>query len=358
MSDALANIRTYKTQHYQLGLISVWHRLPIARRALVFILLFIGQLGELRVVLTKRSSKLRTFPGHISLPGGKADTGLELPWQVSRREMSEEIGLSEDNDYLMKNYGFTIEHVNELPCYLLRTMSSVKPCVGFMKFKENGRNKQELLENLKLRVNPGESSSIFSCPLRDFLYPAADEPAAEALERTHYLIKWAGIPWNLRSYTFPQLKTLEVSWLLEFKDISGSEDECSIDEEAKLVQTPPVTPINGQSLKNNKKDLSSWGQLGSRLDEETKVKIYDVWGLTANILHDLAEIVYLGHSVMGRELGEEELIYSLWKNGQLQGKARSEQESALISATLSDKTSFGDVLPRSEFLRLKRLYKI
>ncbi|KAF3987524.1 hypothetical protein FT663_00686 [Candidozyma haemuli var. vulneris] len=356
--DVLANLRAYKTQNYSSGHVSVWHRLPIARRASVFILLFVGSLGELRVVLTKRSSKLRTFPGHISLPGGKADTGLESPWQVSRREMSEEIGLSEDNEYLEKNYGFTIDHVNELPCYLSRTMSAVRPCIGFMNFKNNGGDKQALLENLKLRVNPGESSSIFSCPLRDFLYPALEEAAQEALERTHFCIKWGGIPWHLRSYTFPQLNIQEASWLQEFKDISASEseDELSADEKAKSEQTPPPTPNAGR--KKQKKDLTTWGQLGSRVDEETNTKIYDVWGLTANILHDLAEVVYLGHSVKGRQLGEEELIHSLWKHGQLQGKVRSEQESALISSTPADKTSFGDVLPRTEFLRLKRLYKM
>lgn len=352
-TDLLGHLRAYKTQNYLLGPVSVWHRVPVVRRALVFILLFVGLVGELRVVLTKRSLKLRTFPGHISLPGGKADTGLELPWQVSRREMSEEIGLSEDNDYLESNYGFTIEHINEMPCYLLRTILAVRPCIGFMKFKENGRNREELLERLKLRVNPGESSSIFSCPLRDFLYPAVEETAQEALERTHYLIKWAGIPWHLRSYTFPQLNIKEAAWLQGFKDISASEEECSADEDAKLAQTPPPTP-----RKKQKKDLSSWGQLGSRVDEETNTKIYDVWGLTANILHDLAEVVYLSHSVNGRQLGEEELIHSLWKHGQLKGKVRSEEEAALISLTPSDEVSFSDVMPRSEFLRLKRLYKM
>lgn len=353
-SGLLAPLRAYKTQNFNGGKVSVWHKVPIARRALVFILLFVGLVGELRVVLTKRSLKLRTFPGHISLPGGKADTGLELPWQVSRREMSEEIGLSEDNEYLEKNFGFTIEHINELPCYLLRTMLAVRPCIGFMKFKENGRSKQQLLENFKLRVNPGESSSIFSCPLQDFLYPESEELALEALERTHYLIEWAGIPWHLRSYTFPQLNVKEAAWLQEFKDISASEEESSADEEAKLAQTPPPTP----KTKKKKKDLSSWGALGSRVDEETKQKIYDVWGLTANILHDLAEVVYNRHFVNGRQLGEEELIYSLRKHGQIQGRRRSKEEAALISLTPTDKISFGDVIPRTEFIKLQRLYKM
>ena len=64
----------------------------------------------------------------MALPGGKADSGLELEWQVSRREMHEEIGLS-DNDEDLKNLGISIEHLTQLPSYLSRTFSCVKPCV-------------------------------------------------------------------------------------------------------------------------------------------------------------------------------------------------------------------------------------
>lgn len=361
MEDSyLENIRAFVPKNYQLQPTSIWNRLPVARRASVFILLFLGQFGELRVVLTKRSSRLRNFPGHISLPGGKADTGLELPWQVSRREMSEEIGLSENNDILLKNYGFTIDHIAELPCYLSRTFSAVRPCIGFMTFSSRV-SERDLLHNLKLRVNPGESSSIFSCPLKDFLFPASDELPREALERTHYLVKWGGIPWHLRSYTFLQSNDKEVSWLRGFDDLSASEisqDEDTADELEKRAQTPP-SDRECFHTKRRKKDLSSWGRLGSRKDSTTNEKIYDVWGLTANILHDLAELVYLGKSKNNRELGEEELIWSIWHYGkQMQSKERSKEESRLILLTPTDGVSFGEVLPRTEFNRLKRLYKM
>lgn len=353
----LENIRAFRPRNYQLQPTSIWHRLPVSRRASVFILLFLGNCGELRVVLTKRSLRLRNFPGHISLPGGKADFGLELPWQVSRREMSEEIGLSENNEFLLQNYGFTIDHVAELPCYLSRTFSAVRPCVGFMNF--HSKQPEELL-SLKLRVNPGESSSIFSCPLKDFLFPAYDELPREALERTHYLVKWGGIPWHLRSYTFLQTNDKEVGWLRGFDDLSAldlSENE-SIDEIEKRAQTPPLGKDCLQT-KRRKKDLLSWGKLGSRRDSETNQKIYDVWGLTANILHDLSEVIYLGKPKNDRELGEEEMIWSLWHHGkQMQTKERSQVELELISLTPTDKVSFGDVLPRTEFNRLKQLYKI
>ncbi|KAK6461221.1 NUDIX hydrolase domain-like protein [Scheffersomyces coipomensis] len=354
------NISSYTSKYYQNQPISVWHKLPISRRSSVFILLFLGQLGELRVLLTKRSSKLRNFPGHISLPGGKADSGLESEWQVSRREMEEEIGISVNNDILLKNYGFVIDHINILPCYLSRTFSAVRPCIGFMNFSDINNLHHHKIINL----NPGESSSIFSCPLRDFLYPAsaANIDPLESLERNSYKVKWGGIPWNLRSYTFLQSNQNEVPWLKDIDDLSASDLESSLEEEEEDNQID-ATSKNQQlpKAKRVKKDLSSWGRLGSRRHEETDEKIYDVWGLTANILHDLAEIVYSeNQSTINREIGEEELIYSVWHYGnQMKSKQRSEEESKLIqSESVRDEFGFNDILPRTEFNKLKQIYKL
>lgn len=47
------------------------------------------------LILTKRSSKLRTHPGQWALPGGRVDAG-ETPEQTALREMDEEIGLKLD----------------------------------------------------------------------------------------------------------------------------------------------------------------------------------------------------------------------------------------------------------------------
>ncbi|KAK6457410.1 NUDIX hydrolase domain-like protein [Scheffersomyces xylosifermentans] len=350
----LQNIKNHVVRHFQNHQESIWHKLPISRRSSVFILLFLGQLGELRVILTKRSSKLRNFPGHISLPGGKADDGLESEWHVARREMEEEIGLSSNNDELEQKYGFTIDHLNILPSYLSRTFSAVRPCIGYMNFSKKV-DESDLIHNLKINLNPGESSSIFSCPLRDFLYPVVEEEPLESLDRNSYAVKWGGIPWNLRSYTFLQTNSNEASWLKGIKDLSASEDEddqgTDIDNSEKESVTPP------EARKKTKKDLSEWGRLGSRRHSETNEKIYDVWGLTANILHDLADVTYRGPPK--RELGEEELIYSIWKYGnQMRAKERSEAEVKLIQSKAMDDFGFGEILPRTEFNRLKKLYKL
>lgn len=326
----------------------------------MFILLFFGHLGELRVILTRRLSKLRNFPGHISLPGGKADTGLESEWQVARREMHEEIGLDADDKLLVKHFGFTVDYLNILPAYLLRTFSAVRPCVGLMKISAV-EDEARLLNDLRLNLNPGETSTIFSCPLRDFLYPVRDEPAMECFERSSHEINWGGIPWRLRSYAFLQHNENEADFLKEIEgDPTSEEDDHDHDSDHDHVtHTGSTDASKPRPSGPPKKDLSSWGRLGSRRHSETNEKIYDVWGLTANILHDLAEIVYEGGKIE-REIGEEELIYSLWHHGnQLRQKERLEEEVKLIASTPMDRSyGFGDVLPRAEFLRLKKLYKL
>jgi 8-oxo-dGTP pyrophosphatase MutT (NUDIX family) len=48
--------------------------------------------GEARVILTRRSSRLRTHKGEVSFPGGRVNPG-ELPAAAARREASEEVDL-------------------------------------------------------------------------------------------------------------------------------------------------------------------------------------------------------------------------------------------------------------------------
>lgn len=363
----LDNIKNYIPKFYQLQPQLVWHKVPVSRRSSVFVLLFLGNLGELRVILTKRSSKLRNFPGHISLPGGKADSSLETEWQVARREMEEEIGLSSNNDYLLKNFGFTIDYLNILPSYLSRTFSSVRPCIGFMNFHKNDDNFQNnILSNLNLSLNPGESSSIFSCPLKDFLYPISQD-FQEALECTYHRVKWGGVPWKLRSYIFKQNNPYEVAWLKDIDDLSSTDYEVDLDDpmedvfENEIEESSRHIEIVDQSntpANEKKKNLEEWGRLGSRLDEETNEKVYDVWGLTANILHDLAQLTYTNK--FNHEMGEEELIYSIWRYGnQMKQKSRSPEEVKLINSHgLPNEFGFNDILPRSEFLKLKQIYKL
>ena len=81
---ALANLRAFAPPPTN------WYRCPLNRRAAVLILLFADRRGDLRVVLTIRSSGLKNYAGQAALPGGKSDTMQETPWLTARREAFEE----------------------------------------------------------------------------------------------------------------------------------------------------------------------------------------------------------------------------------------------------------------------------
>lgn len=315
--DPLANLRAYVARAAVGQGTSVWHRMPVSRRAAVLVLLFLGRSGEWRVVLTRRLSRLRSFPGHVLLPGGKADNGLELAWMVAQREAAEEIGLGLAEE-LARRFGAVYEPVTELPCYLLRTLLAVRPCVAVMQVPPD-------TADLGLVLNPGESLGIFLVPLRDF------EPGTAALEAqllSHRAVRWGGIPWHLRLVTFARDNPAEAPWLRGLDDVeSGSDSETT----------------------------EGWGNRGMRRNS-ANMPIYDVWGLTANILHDLNRVMYprTAPETAQMVLGEEDLIHALWTHGHLQPGARTELELRIISDA---DALFAELLPRTEVARLRRLYK-
>ncbi|ODV84299.1 hypothetical protein CANARDRAFT_201229 [[Candida] arabinofermentans NRRL YB-2248] len=323
-SQYLINLMNYKPTFASNSPFSIWHKLPFVRRSSVLVLLFLGKQGELRVVLTKRSRKLRNFSGHISLPGGKVDGGLESEWQCSRRETEEEIGISRHNDLLKNQFGFVIEELKVLPTYLARTFLGVSPCIGFINWLDEekaGNFNDQHVSNIVL--NPGESSSIFSVPLKDFLQPKPRRyELKECLKQSYIKTKWGGISWNLRSFIFPiSNNENEVEWLEEIQDLSSASEPGSEDE--------------------------------THEDQEFGIRTRNCWGLTANILRDLAEVVYTGDP--GSIIGEEELIKGLIDGGQMKGKERSEFEKKMINNVKGCSFEEG-VGGDAKFKELKKLY--
>lgn len=308
VAGILSHLTEYRPTFYAGNSKSVWHRLCIRRRSAVLILLFVGKSGELRVILTKRSRKLRHFSGHVALPGGRADSGLETEWQVARRETDEEVGISRYDSILREKFGCDIKYINTMPCYISTTFLAVAPCIGFLE----RRTASNGISDLKL--NPGESVSVFSVPLRDFLQPP--DPLLQPLEcirNTHVLTKWGEIPWNLRHFIFPEVNNQEVKWLADVKDLS-----------------PPSSPRGS-------------------MDRHTR----DCWGLTANILHDIADIAY-NHDTT-RKIGHEDLIWMLLQKGEM-GEEPNEFQKRM-STERPNSGSFKECLPLEQFKYLQNLYR-
>ncbi len=89
----------------------MWDRLPGIQsdepadtgtdRAAVLVPLYADELGDVRVVLTKRPMTMPTHAGHIAFPGGRPDPDDGGPVGTALREAEEEVGISPDSVELM-----------------------------------------------------------------------------------------------------------------------------------------------------------------------------------------------------------------------------------------------------------------
>jgi len=103
--------------------------------------------GEARVVLTRRSSALRSHRGEVSFPGGRTEPG-EGPVAAALRESQEEVGLDPG----------LVEVVGWLhPLLTFSSGSLVVPVVGV------------LAERPVLVPNPGEVERAFDAALAEFV---------------------------------------------------------------------------------------------------------------------------------------------------------------------------------------------
>lgn len=123
----------------------------VQKRAAVLMLLGEGEGGRVDVVLTERSSHLRSHAGQVSFPGGGLDPG-ETPAQAALREAWEEVGVEPGS----------VDVVATFPgLYLTPSQNAVTPVLGW--WREPGP--------LRL-VDPGEVARVVRVPLDDLVDPA------------------------------------------------------------------------------------------------------------------------------------------------------------------------------------------
>lgn len=65
-------------------------------QAAVLVPLYEDDMGEIRVILTKRPDSMPTHAGHIAFPGGRPDDGDDGPVGTAIREAQEEVGIEPD----------------------------------------------------------------------------------------------------------------------------------------------------------------------------------------------------------------------------------------------------------------------
>ncbi|XP_038995307.1 nudix hydrolase 15, mitochondrial-like [Hibiscus syriacus] len=119
------------------------------KRAAVLICLFEGDDGDLRVILTKRSSRMSTHSGEVSLPGGKAEEGDRDDAETATREAQEEIGLDPS----------LVNIVTLLEPFLSKHLLRVVPVIGIL-YDKNA---------FKPTPNAAEVDEVFDAPLEMFI---------------------------------------------------------------------------------------------------------------------------------------------------------------------------------------------
>lgn len=119
------------------------------KRAAVLICLFEGDAGDLRVILTKRSSRMSTHSGEVSLPGGRAEEGDKDDGDTATREAKEEIGLDPS----------LVDVVTVLEPFLSKHLLRVVPVIGILNDKRA----------FKPTPNPAEVEAVFDAPLEMFI---------------------------------------------------------------------------------------------------------------------------------------------------------------------------------------------
>jgi peroxisomal coenzyme A diphosphatase NUDT7 len=253
--------------------------MPLSRRAAVLILLFVDPHGSLRVVLTMRSSTLRSYSGQAALPGGKAEEG-ETAFMTARREAAEEIGLPVQESKLPSP--FKVEHLCELPSNLAKTELVVRPCVAFL-HSHDERTGQDAnpAETLIPRLDAKEVAAVFTAPFHNFL-SSEDDPTQENLPgkpSDWYQGQWTD--WH------------QVRWRMHNFFVPVTNQDVTI---PKRMQGQEAAADHLHSLKR-----------------------YRVFGMTARILVDAARLAYSKEPTFehNSHFGDEDMIVRLRQIGRL-----------------------------------------
>ncbi|KAJ3280898.1 hypothetical protein HK104_000342 [Borealophlyctis nickersoniae] len=166
--DILHSFRTYHPTHSG----SLY---PPLQRAGVLVPLKIGDDGEVYVLLTLRSNKLRKHGGEVALPGGKVDPSDRDIYATAKREAWEEIGLPPDSVEILTTLHNTVSRFNVL----------VTPVVALVPL------------DFVPTPNHDEVAECFSVPLRRFVMD---------VDRTHVDIMWEGVPYRAHSFMYKGYK--------------------------------------------------------------------------------------------------------------------------------------------------------
>ncbi|KAJ4408993.1 8-oxo-dGTP diphosphatase [Didymella pomorum] len=286
-----------------------YYNCPLSRRAAVLIVLFPDRHGDLKVVLTMRSASLRNYAGQAALPGGKADSLSETPWDTARREAYEEIGLPMDDSKLK---GFKVEHLCELPANLAKTELGVRPCVAYLSptvptsgtETSSGGTDSEVEDRLIPRLDPKEVAAVFTAPFHAFLRKEWSGPGPAPVQKNGKPEKWYRGSWT---------DWHESRWRMHnFYIPKPPPSSREMRRNAAKSQPPSGSSEHGTGLPEGDDPRPE----PSALDDLTTFRVF---GMTARILVDAARVAYGEEPEFehNSHFGDEEMIGRLLKIGRL-----------------------------------------
>ncbi|KAJ5692595.1 hypothetical protein N7462_002018 [Penicillium macrosclerotiorum] len=283
--EAIERLRNYTPPPTAYG------NVPLNRRAAVLILLYADPQGDLRVVITIRAKTLSSYAGEAALPGGRADTLTETPFQTARREAWEEIGLPDIAQPLPPP--FAVEHLCELPANLAKTELVVRPCVALLHaFDPRSGTSVDPEVELIPKLDAREVAAVFTAPFRDFLRAQDDseEPG-----------KWYRGSWSL------------------WHDSNWRMHQFFVRPNADRVTKP--RPRRGSQTRAQ----SRAADLLAAQEHAGAIERYRVFGMTARIIVDAARVAYAEEPEFehNSHFGDEAMIAKLRRLGRLSAVRRA-----------------------------------
>ena len=258
-----------------------------------------------------------TDAGQAALPGGKADTLQETPWQTARREAFEEIGLPMSEKNLPP--GYTVEHLTELPTNLAMTELGVRPCVAYLKTPAPSplNTNPDAARDILPKLDAKEVAALFTAPFHNFLREKDEDPAQREIEGEWYKGSWHSwheSAWRMHNFSVP------VNSSTAFLAKASSEEPLK-DASAETEKPSPAPESNKKAEPGKGSSLQpALPRSFYRAAEDALSKPrFRVYGMTARILVDAARVAYGEEPEFehNSHFGDEEMILRLIKIGRL-----------------------------------------
>ncbi|OQE29808.1 hypothetical protein PENSTE_c002G05906 [Penicillium steckii] len=284
---------------------TAYNEVPLSRRAAVLILLYADPNGELRVVITIRAKTLNA--GEAALPGGRADTLAETPFQTARREAWEEIGLSDIDQPLPEP--FSVEHLCELPANLAKTELVVRPCVALLhSFDEKTGANADPEISLIPKLDAREVAAVFTASFSNFLRLRDDQGITDQGGDPG---QWYRGSWSLWHHSHWRMHQFFVP----------------VNERVVKPRNRPGE-LEREKLAAREQEHFTTSTFTSTSARESQIQRYRVFGMTARMIVDCARVAY------GREpefehnshFGDEMMIAQLRRMGRLRAQRQPSDE--------------------------------